>query len=144
MQLHQVLPQVELNTPKSRYTCIVCKKGTMIPAVQEGEPEYTDNFMCTNCHHHDTIPSRGILTIQYLTSLLGMLMCFSLLVAQGSGALDSFRQSEHSASIQGIGLSLLAVAFICGFSYLLSKAVAGQKQRAAYLRVKTDKKPTTI
>ena len=48
-------------------SCRKCKKGKMLPSIEEGDVEYTDNFVCNHCQHHDTIPTRDLLFSQAFT-----------------------------------------------------------------------------
>ena len=134
MSPNQVVSNEHMDTLKSPYTCIKCGEGSMIPAVQEGEPEYTENYLCVKCHFHDTIPAHGILISQAATSVIGLLLCFFLFYDYVFASTpDSANTVEHSA------LGLVVGAFCIGFIFVLFKAWKGHLLRQSYL---TRKQPS--
>jgi len=128
MNPQQVVSNEHMDTLQSPYTCIICGEGSMIPAVQEGEPEYTDNYLCVKCQFHDTIPTHGILLSQISTSILGLAVCGFLLYDY-----VLFSRSATSAPLT-ISLSLIIAAFLIGFFYVLYKAYKGHQIRKSYLQ----------
>jgi uncharacterized membrane protein len=98
----------------------------MIPAVQEGEPEYTDNFLCVKCHFHDSIPTNSIIGGQLITSTLGLLICLYLFF-------DHVFASNTDNSVENIAMGMVVLGFSIGFGYVFFKALSGIKHRKAYL-----------
>lgn len=128
MNPQQVISNEHMDTLKSPYTCIICGEGSMIPAVQKGEPEHTDNYLCVKCQFHDTIPTSGVLLSQISTSLLGIVVCGFLLYDY------IIFVREPTSTIQLASLSFAVTAFLIGFSFVLHKAYKGHKVRKGYLQ----------
>ncbi len=125
----QVVSREHMDSLQSPFRCIKCGQGSMIYAVQEGEQDYTDNYLCEKCHHHDNIPTNGILASQLATSLLGLALSIYLLYDY---VLTS--QGERVSNTEVIALGLVVGAFICGFVYVLYKAYLGYQLRKSYLK----------
>ena len=110
----------------------MCRKGKMLPDDQEGEPDYTDNFVCQHCQHRDTITTVPNICSQVLTSLVGGGIGVYLLIgvvhelARGAG-------QDGATAFKIIALLLVACLFITGFAYVLFQAYRGYRQRRAYL-----------
>jgi hypothetical protein len=126
------ISEEEMSALSSPYRCIKCGEGVMIPAVQEGEPDYTDNFLCVKCHFHDSIPTNSIIGGQILTGSLGMLICLYLL-------LDYVFGSKTANSIESLAMGMIVLGFAIGFGYVFFRALSGIKHRKAYMlnRAKT-------
>lgn len=125
----QVVSRDHINSLQSPFRCIKCGEGSMIYAVREGEQDYTDNYLCGQCHHHDNIPTNGILASQLTTSLLGLVLSMFLLYDY---VLTS--QGDNVSNAEVIALGMVVGAFICGFVYVLHKAYLGYKLRKSYLK----------
>ncbi|KZZ76297.1 MULTISPECIES: hypothetical protein [unclassified Oleiphilus] len=129
MNHSQFVSAEHMDTLQSPYTCIRCGEGSMISAVQEGEPDYTDNYLCLKCHHHDNIPTNGILLSQLMTSLIGLSLSLYLLYEYVLSSSDtSVTQVETTA------LTLVVSGFVIGFVYVLYKAAIGYRLRKSYLK----------
>jgi ribosomal protein S27AE len=129
MNNSQFVSTEHMDTLQSPYTCIRCGEGSMISAVQEGEPDYTDNYLCSRCHYHDNIPTSGILLSQLMTSLLGLGLSLYLLYEYILSNNDkSVTQVETTA------LALVVSGFVIGFVYVLYKAAIGYNLRKSYLK----------
>ncbi|MDX1452554.1 MAG: hypothetical protein R3183_08340 [Oleiphilaceae bacterium] len=126
-------PVVPGNKQPSPFTCIICKKGEMLPAVQEGEPDYTDNFVCQHCHHRDTIPTVSNICNQFFTSLLGGAVGLYLLIFQLRGLLLGIQNQSEADQAVPVLLILVAMLFISGFVYVLYQAFRGMQLRKAYI-----------
>ena len=101
----------------------------MISAVKEGEPDYTDNYLCEKCHHHENIPTNGILFSQLSTSMLGLALSIYLLYEYVLTNVD-----ESVTNVEVVALGMVVGGFVIGFIYVLCKAFAGYKLRKAYLK----------
>ena len=113
----------------SPYKCISCGEGSMISAVREGEPDYTDNYLCEKCHHHEHIPTNGILFSQLSTSLLGLALSLFLLYEY------VLTNSDKTVTVvEVVALGMIVVGFVIGFVYVLYKALLGYKLRKSYLK----------
>ena len=117
---------------KGKLICKECKSGSMLPAIEEGEPEYTDNFVCENCQHHDTIPTRDILFNQIFTGLTGLAFSAYLLIIHLSGLLSGIQHDKMTHTLQDACLASLSAIFLLGFSYILFRAHIGIKHRREY------------
>lgn len=129
MSHSQFVSLEHMDTLQSPYKCIRCGEGSMISAVQEGEPDYTDNYLCSKCHYHDNIPTSGILFSQLMTSLLGLVLSLYLLY--------EYVLLNNDASVTQVeltALTLIVGGFVIGFLYVLYKAAVGYKLRKAYLK----------
>lgn len=122
-----------LATLQSPYSCIKCGEGAMIPAIQEGEPDYTDNYLCAQCHFHDNIPTVGILLSQVFTSIAGIALCFFLLQEY----LITDELSRQGSMLNSFALCAALCLLFLGFGYVLYKACQGFKKRRRYLSTKT-------
>ena len=129
MNHFQVVSREHINSLQSPFRCIKCGEGSMIYAVREGEQDYTDNYLCEQCHHHDIIPTNAILASQLATSLLGLVLSMFLLYDY---VLTS--QGDNVSNAEVIARGMVVVAFICGFVYVLHKAYLGYKLRKSYLK----------
>ena len=106
----------------------------MLPAVEEGDPEYTDNFICSNCHHRDTIPTLDLLLSQSVSALSGITVCLYLLSTQLSKIFHGFQHDTLDKPLSTISLALVATIFLSGFIYVLFKANEGFKHRSLYTK----------
>jgi len=122
---------------KGKLICNKCKSGSMLPAIQEGEPEYTDNFICESCQHHDTIPTLDILFNQIFTGILGFIFSAYLFITHLSGLLSGIQHDNMKHTFQNAGLTTLSAAFLLGFLYILFRAHLGIKHRREYHPTKT-------
>ena len=129
MNHFQVVSREHINSLQSPFRCIKCGEGSMIYAVREGEQDYTDNYLCEQCHHHDNIPTNGILASQLATSLLGLVLSMFLLYDYVLTI-----QGDNVSNAEVIALGMVVGAFICGFVYVLHKAYLGYKLRKSYLK----------
>lgn len=121
-----------INDSQSGLFCKKCKHGQMLPAIEEGDPEYTDNFICSICHHQDTIPTKDLLFNQVLTGICGIGICIYLLSAQLSTLFRGFQHDTLESPFSTSGLALLAATFLSGFTYILFRAQEGLKHRMLY------------
>lgn len=122
---------------KGKLICKECKSGSMIPAIQEGEPEYTDNFICENCQYHDTIPTLDILFNQIFTGITGFCFATYLFITRLSGLFSGIQHDNLKHALQDAGLAGLSVIFLFGFLYILFRAHIGIKYRQEYTKPKT-------
>jgi hypothetical protein len=122
------------NDSQSKLICKKCKAGRMLPAVEEGNPEYTDNFICSNCQHRDTIPTRDLLASQIISALLGVVICLYLLSGQLSKLFQGFQHDTLEKPISTFLLVLVASFFLSGFIYVLFKAQEGLRHRSLYTK----------
>jgi len=122
---------------QGKLICIKCKSGSMLPAIQEGEPEYTDNFICENCQYHDTIPTQDILFNQILTGASGLIFSIYLFITRLSDLFSGIQHGNMKHTIQDAGLMTLSTAFFLGFLYILFRAYIGIKHRREYTTTKT-------
>lgn len=124
------------NDSQSKLICKKCKQGRMLPAIDEGEPDYTDNFICSNCHYRDTIPTRDLLFSQIVTALTGIAICFYLLSGQLSKLFKGFQHGTLDNPLTCFALILVAMTFLSGFIFILFKAQDGFKHRRQYTKAK--------
>ena len=117
---------------RGRLICKTCKSGSMMPAIQEGEPEYTDSFICENCQHHDTIPTRDIIFNQIFTGVLGLIFTAYLFITHLSGLFSGIQHGNLKHALQDTGLTLLSAFFLFGFIFILGRAQKGIKHRQEY------------
>ena len=122
---------------KGKLICKKCKSGSMLPAIQEGEPEYTDNFICEDCQYHDTIPTKDILFNQILTGALGFVFSTYLFITHLSGLFSGIQHGNMKHALQDAGLTTLSATFLLGFLYILFRAYLGIKHRREYTPTKT-------
>ncbi|MFT7374019.1 MAG: hypothetical protein ACI9T9_002721 [Oleiphilaceae bacterium] len=121
---------------KGKLICKECKSGNMLPAIQEGEPEYTDNFICENCQHHDTIPTLDILFNQIFTGISGFIFTAYLFTTRLSGLFSGIQHGNMKHALQDASLTALSAAFLLGFLYILYRAHAGIQYRREYTPTK--------
>jgi len=121
---------------KGKLICKQCKSGSMFPAIQEGEPEYTDNFICENCQYHDTIPTQDILLNQIITGASGFVFSLCLLITHLSGLFSGIQHGNMKHALQDAGLTTLSTVFLLGFLYILYRAYLGIKHRREYISTK--------
>ena len=115
----------------SPYTCIKCKRGYMLPAIEEGEPEYTEHYVCQKCGFHDTIPTVAIIASQMFSAIVGIAICLYLLLDLASylgeaELLSTVQVLQHTLLISISGL------FVVGFIYVLYQSFKGTIHRRAY------------
>lgn len=122
---------------KNKLICKKCKSGSMLPAIQEGEPEYTDNFICEGCQYHDTIPTKETLFNQISTGVLGLIFSTYLFITHLSGLFSGIQHENMKYVLQDAGLTTLSTAFFLGFLYILFRAYLGIDHRREYSPVKT-------
>jgi len=123
---------------QGKLICKECKSGSMLPAIQEGEPEYTDNFICKNCQYHDTIPTQDILFNQILTGTSGLIFSICLFITHLSGLFSGIQHGNMKHTLQDAGLMTLSTVFFLGFLYILFRAYLGIKHRREYTTTKTN------
>ena len=126
------------NDSQSKLICKKCRQGIMLPAVEEGDPEYTDNFICSNCQYRDTIPTKDLLFSQLVTALTGIGICIYLLSGQLSKLFQGIQHDTLTQPTGRIALTILASIFMSGFIYLLFKAQEGFSHRKLYTKQKDD------
>jgi len=122
---------------RQKLICTQCKIGEMRPAVQEGEPEYTDHFICRNCQHHDTIPTRDILFNQILTGFIGTIISIYLFITHLSGLFSGIQHGKMRNALQDASLTIVSTIFLFGFFYILFQAYIGFKYRHKYASPRT-------
>lgn len=120
-----------LNIRHSPYTCIKCQRGTMIPAIEEGEPEYTEHYVCQKCSFHDTIPTLAIIASQMFTAIIGIGVCFYLLLERASH-LGTHELLSTEQVLQNLLLISISALFISGFVYVLYQSFKGTAKRRSY------------
>lgn len=113
--------------------CIECKKGIMRPALSEGEPDFTDRYICESCQFEDYIPTPGIIAGQFITCLIGGAICLYLLVGRFDRLLAGFYHNNLQHSVSDALLLLIALVFLAGFVFVLNKSYKGLHHRRAYL-----------
>ena len=113
--------------------------GAMVPAVEEGDPEYTDNFVCLNCHHRDTIPTKDLLFSQVITALGGIAICLYLLVTELATIFQGMQHDNFKDTLQTSGLIFISAIFLSGFIYILFRAQKGFRHRRLYMKNYQDK-----
>jgi len=109
------------------YSCNKCKNGRMEPDCQEGEPEYTDIFKCSNpdCGHIATIPSVVIICSQLFSAIFGGAITVYLFILN-IAVLISAKSLAFGAYFIRHGLLLFAaLALLLGFGFLFYKAIGG-------------------
>ena len=127
--------QLVLEESPSPFICIACRKGHMVPAIEEGDPDYTEHYACSSCGFHDTIPGAAIILSQFLTSILGLMISTYLLITNFMPLLDL--QTGASSSLtayEEIALSTIALAFSAGFLYVMYQSMKGLLHRKSYLK----------
>jgi len=140
---------LELNTPEPHtlasqnidtnqviYTCQKCSNGEMLPAQGQGDPEYTDKFVCQNCQFQDTIPTKDLLFNQIFSGLTGICLCVFLLITHLSKLFKGIQHDNMQNALQNSGLVLLSGLFLTGFIYILFRAQEGYKHRKRYTQKK--------
>jgi hypothetical protein len=123
---------------KGKLICKECKSGSMLPAIQEGEPEYTDNFVCEKCHHHDTIATLDILFNQIFTGISGFIFSAYLFITRLSDLFSGIQHGNMKHALQDAGLAAASAIFLLGFLYILFRAYLGVKHRQEYRPTKND------
>ena len=130
-------PKLEQNY-KGTLICKECKSGFMLPAIQEGEPEYTDNFICENCQQHDIIPTLDILFNQIFTGIAGFIFSAYLFISRLSDLFSGIQHGNMKHALNDAGLTAVSAVFLLGFLYILFRAHLGIKHRQEYTPIKTD------
>lgn len=120
-------------TRSSPYTCIKCRRGVMLPAIEEGEPEYTEQYVCQSCGFHDSIPTMAIIASQFLSSVIGIGIC-SYLLSHHMSILNQDIPLSGSQVLQHLLLVLISATFVVGFVYVLYQSFKGTNHRRAYTR----------
>ncbi len=105
----------------------------MRPMLNDGEPDFTDRYICDTCQHEDDIPTVGIIAGQFVSCLIGGGICAYLLIIRFRQLLQSVRSNDLGQTAADIALFLLAALFTVGFSFLLAKSLKGYYHRRAYL-----------
>ncbi len=116
------------------FTCTKCKQGQMEPVSQQGEPEYTDLFICNHCGQQATIPSLVIIFSQLISALMGGSLSVYLFIQHLSKVLASFQFNTSNQLSTNITLMSVAALFIVGFGYTLYRAFVGISRRKKYQR----------
>lgn len=123
----------EHSTP-DQLICRNCGIGFMETAHQDGEPEYTENYQCSNCGHTAIIPSAVIISSQLFTGLLGASTSLYLLLEELYKILEAFQISTVINMASSLLLLLLATFFFLGFIYTFYRAIKGIGLRRLYRR----------
>lgn len=131
------------NDSQSKLICKKCKQGQMLPAIEEGDPEYTDNFICSHCHHRDTIPTKDLLFSQVTSAIVGICICVYLLSGQLSTLFKGIQHDTLDKPFVTIALVVVAGIFLSGFIYILFKAQDGFRHRNQYTKAKKQSQPTS-
>jgi len=113
--------------------CIECKKGIMRPALGEGEPDFTDRYICENCQFEDYIPTPGIIAGQFVTCLIGGAICLYLMIGRFDRLLAGIYHHTLQNVVSDSLLLLIALMFLAGFVFVLNKSYKGMHHRRAYL-----------
>lgn len=129
MNHHSVVSNEHMDNLPSPYKCISCGEGSMIQAVQQGESEDTENYLCERCHYRDNIPTSGVLFSQFSSSIFGLVLCLFLFYRY---ALAS--ESKVQSTLEFGSLTIVIISFIAGFVYVIYKASRGYKIRRGYLK----------
>ena len=108
----------------------------MNPLHQEGEPEYTDIFVCDKCDHTATIPSLVIIFTQFISAIAGGMVSAYLFIQHLSKVLTAFQFNTTDPLSSNISLMAVAALFLCGFGYTLFRAFVGINRRRKYRRPK--------
>jgi len=108
----------------------------MDPLHQEGEPEYTDIFICDKCDHTATIPSLVIIFTQFVSAIAGGAISVYLFIQHLSKVLTAFQFNTTDQLSSDISLMAVAALFLCGFGYTLFRAFVGINRRRKYRRTK--------
>lgn len=124
---------IELTTQPS-LICHKCGIGNMDAVSQDGEPEYTENFQCSNCGHTAVIHSFVIITSQLLTAISGGGLSLYLLVQELYKLLAAFQLNTMFNMASSILLMLLAVVMLFGFIYTFYRAYKAVRMRKLYTR----------
>lgn len=118
----------------SAFICTKCSQGRMEPLLQEGEPEYTDIFECSQCSHQATIPSLVIISSQLMSAILGGALSIYLFIQHLSKVLTSFQFNTTDKLSLNFTLMTVAALFLLGFGYTLYRAFIGISRRKKYKR----------
>jgi hypothetical protein len=121
---------------QSKLICKKCKHGKMLLAVEEGDLEYTDKFICQDCHHTDTIPTRDLLFSQILTGITGTMICVYLLIKQLAILFRGIQHDHLNNALTTSSLILVSAIFLSGFIFILFKAQEGLNHRRLYSKNK--------
>ena len=132
----QLLTRKSNRRHESIFTCSKCKQGRMNPLHQEGEPEYTDIFVCDKCDHTATIPSLVIIFTQFISAIAGGVVSAYLFIQHLSKILTAFQFNTTDQLSGNMSLMAIAALFLCGFGYILFRAFVGIKRRRKYLKTK--------
>jgi len=122
------------NDLSNTLNCRKCKKGKMLPSIEEGDVEYTDNFVCNHCQYHDTIPTKGLLFSQLLTSFSGICLSIYLLITHLSRLFKGIQHDDLHDAFQNSGLVFISGIFLAGFIFILFKAQEGFQHRRKYTK----------
>lgn len=120
------------NVLSKTLSCRKCRKGKMLPSIEEGGLEYTDNFVCSHCQYQDTIPTRGLLFGQAFTGLSGISICIYLLIIHLSQLFKGIQHDNLHNAFKDSGLVLISGIFLAGFIFVLFKAREGFQHRLKY------------
>lgn len=115
-------------------TCHKCGIGTMEAVSQDGEPEYTENFQCSNCGHTAVIHSPIIIISQLLTAITGGSLSLYLLVLELYKLLAAFQLNTMFNMASSVLLILMALIMLSGFMYTFYRAYKGVRMRKLYTR----------
>lgn len=114
--------------------CHKCGIGFMDAISQDGEPEYTENFQCSNCGHTAVIHSSVIITSQFLTAIAGGAMSLYLFVEELYKILAAFQFNTMINMASSMLLVSLAMTLLVGFGYTFYRAYKGVRMRKLYTR----------
>jgi len=103
-------------------------------ALEEGEPEYTDTYICIQCGHRATIPSLVIITSQFISGLLGTMVCLYLMAINLSQVLSAIQFGLSQPILTHSLFVIMAAIFIGGFGYTIFRDITGLRLRHQYLK----------
>jgi len=114
------------------FVCTKCQLGYMLPAIEEGEPDYTEHYTCHKCQHHDIIPTLVTIISQLGSGFLGIFIC-AYLASDHSSVLSSFyAELEQDKPALNTLMAILTLIFAFSFGYVIIQAVKGYMHRRAY------------
>lgn len=122
-----------MNHHPRQLICIECKKGIMRPALGEGEPDFTDRYICEHCQFEDYIPTPGIIVGQLITFLSGSAICIYLMIGRFEELMAGISNNQMQHAFIDMLLLLIALMFLAGFVFVLIKSYQGLHHRRAYL-----------
>ncbi|PID44841.1 MAG: hypothetical protein CSB48_00560 [Proteobacteria bacterium] len=104
----------------------------MLPVFRESEPEYTENYQCTECGNSAIIPSLTIVSSQILTAIIGGVVTVFLFFEELARLLTAFQFNISEGMARHIFLVSTATLFIAGFVFILYRACRDLQTRKRY------------